>query len=417
MGLGRPDGALRLEARPKKESFMKASMFAALLALGLAAGCGGKSVTNAASFYVVGASTNEVLMFQERGSGAITPLQVTPTIATGSIPVSIVVHPAKEFAYVANNADGFNADGTPAGGTITSFIRNKGTGELSVPPLPPNATATPTPAVAGAHPVALSVVPSGQFLLALDQGTQGASQGPSQIFTFSIAPVNDPVSPGALTSVGTAVSAPVNPTLISPVTMEPVPPYMTIAPNGQFLFVVNPSAATISEFLVDSKGNVTPNGTFPAGMQPVWAAVNPQGQFLYVADLNGNQVLGFNIQAGTGALTPIAGSPFAAGTAPSALAIDSTGSILLAANGGSNNVSSYTITNSGALTAVPGSPFTAGITPGFVTFDPTNTFVYVANRGSHDISAFGVVPSGVLKGLLGSPFGVGIDPTWIATTF
>jgi hypothetical protein len=92
-----------------------------------------------------------------------------------------------------------------------------------------------------------------------------------------------------------------------------------------------------------------------------------QAQFVYVANANGNNVSGYTINAATGALTAIAGSPFPAGTNPASVAVDSSGKFAYVANSGSalNDVSGYTINaTTGAVTDIPGSPFfTAGLTP------------------------------------------------------
>src|SRR5260221_6488009 len=56
----------------------------------------------------------------------------------------------------------------------------------------------------------------------------------------------------------------------------------------------------------------------------------------------------------------------------------------------SNNVSAYSIGSNGALTPVPGSPFAAGQNPGSVAVDPTGQFAYVVN-GSNNVSSFGAV--------------------------
>jgi 6-phosphogluconolactonase (cycloisomerase 2 family) len=72
------------------------------------------------------------------------------------------------------------------------------------------------------------------------------------------------------------------------------------------------------------------------------------------------------IDASTGALAPVSGSPFATETLSSAVAVDPSGKFVYVANGDppANNVSAFAIDpNTGALTAVPGSPFTAGANP------------------------------------------------------
>jgi DNA-binding beta-propeller fold protein YncE len=57
----------------------------------------------------------------------------------------------------------------------------------------------------------------------------------------------------------------------------------------------------------------------------------------------------------------------------------------------SNNVSAYSIGSNGALTPVPGSPFVAGSLPSSVAVDPTGRFAYVANEGSgNNVSAYSI---------------------------
>jgi DNA-binding beta-propeller fold protein YncE len=96
--------------------------------------------------------------------------------------------------------------------------------------------------------------------------------------------------------------------------------------------------------------------------------------------INSNDVSGYTINATTGALTAIVGSPFPAGSAPFSVAVDPTGKFAYVANAdfNSNNVSGYTINaTTGALTAIAGSPFPAGSFPVSVAVDPTGKFAYV----------------------------------------
>ncbi len=78
------------------------------------------------------------------------------------------------------------------------------------------------------------------------------------------------------------------------------------------------------------------------------------GRYAYVANQTANTISAYAIDAASGALTPIAGSPFAAtGTTPVAVTVDPNGVYLYVANNGSNDVSVYSIDDAtGALTAV-----------------------------------------------------------------
>ena len=84
---------------------------------------------------------------------------------------------------------------------------------------------------------------------------------------------------------------------------------------------------------------------------------------LYIANDGSNNVSGFDINAVTGALTLVPGSPFATGgSSGSGISLDCTpnGQFLIAANAGSNDITVFSIAGNGALTPVAGSPFAAG---------------------------------------------------------
>jgi 6-phosphogluconolactonase len=93
------------------------------------------------------------------------------------------------------------------------------------------------------------------------------------------------------------------------------------------------------------------------------------GLFVYVANAASNNVSAYSIGP-NGALTPVAGSPFPAGSDPRSLAVDLLGRFVYVANGHQFNVSAYRIAESGALTPVVGSPFPAGSDPRSLAFSP-----------------------------------------------
>ncbi|MGA8796893.1 MAG: beta-propeller fold lactonase family protein [Candidatus Cybelea sp.] len=87
------------------------------------------------------------------------------------------------------------------------------------------------------------------------------------------------------------------------------------------------------------------------------------------------------------------------------------------ANYDDNDVSAHKINaTSGALAPVKGSPFGAGSGACTVTVDPTGKFAYVINLGSGDIFAYTInATSGALKPVAGSPFKAGSFPDGVAT--
>src|SRR5260370_24828088 len=104
-------------------------------------------------------------------------------------------------------------------------------------------------------------------------------------------------------------------------------------------------------------------------------------RFAYVADYGSNNVSAYTIDGTTGALTPVAGSSFQAGTGPTSVTVDPTGPFAFVTNKLSNNDSAYSINGTTvALTPVPGSPFPAGTDPYSVTVDPPGQLALPAKR-------------------------------------
>jgi 6-phosphogluconolactonase len=155
----------------------------------------------------------------------------------------------------------------------------------------------------------------------------------------------------------------------------------------------------------------------------VWSAVAAilvllgvplKAQFAYVGNpiynfarnvYDSGNIYGYTINPSTGALTPIAGSPFAAGSAPWSMAVDPSGRFAYVPNSSGNNVSGYTIDpTTGALTPIVGSPFAAGLGAISVAVDPTGQFVYVANGSSDNVSGYSIDrKTGALTPVQGSP--------------
>ncbi len=102
----------------------------------------------------------------------------------------------------------------------------------------------------------------------------------------------------------------------------------------------------------------------------------------------GNSVSAYSIDATSGVLTTVPGSPFAAGAGPTTAAADLTGKFLYVANGDDSTISAYAINSStGALTAVAGSPFASPRAPYGIVVDPAGKCLYVANLLHNSVSS------------------------------
>ena len=100
-------------------------------------------------------------------------------------------------------------------------------------------------------------------------------------------------------------------------------------------------------------------------------------------------VSAYTIDATSGALTPVTGSPFKAGSGTTGVAVDPRGKFAYVSNYTSGNVSAYTINAStGALTQLAGSPFAAGRGSDGIAVDAKGKFVYLGNENSNNISAY-----------------------------
>ena len=198
------------------------------------------------------------------------------------------------------------------------------------------------------------------------------------------------------------------------------------AQTAGFAYVVNNSAAgmgSVSAYTINATtGALTPiaGSPFAAGSDPTFVAVSPNGRFAYVtiiSDAGIGSVSAYTIDKTTGALTPVPGSPFAtAGLAPTAVAVSPNGEFAFVANDFSGDISAYTINaTTGALTPVPGSPFAAaGPVPHSVALSPNGQFAYVTTDA---VSAYTIsATTGALTPVPGSPFAAGLAPTSVAVS-
>jgi 6-phosphogluconolactonase (cycloisomerase 2 family) len=193
-----------------------------------------------------------------------------------------------------------------------------------------------------------------------------------------------------------------------------------------FAFVANAGSGTVSTFKVNqTDGGViaSPAGSpFPAGTTPSAVVVDPSGQFALVANSGSDNVSVYTINATTGVLTPVLNpSPssnfFPAGTAPQTATFHPSGNFVYVANDGSDDVTAYSFNQtSGVLTQVSGSPFTTGGNPQRVTIDSAGNFAFVSNKTSDTIAVYSIdQTTGVLTPVVGSPFPTGTAPEQATT--
>jgi 6-phosphogluconolactonase len=284
--------------------------------------------------FVPDSCNDNIVVYSIASTGVLTPITGSP-FASGTSNFDLqqpVVDPSGKFLYVSEDS-GAQVLGFTIGtsGALTAIAGS--------------------PFAAGGSNEALTVSPDGKFLYAADGNTTGT------ITAYSINPT-------------TGVLAPVTG---SPFALTPVdtPKFMAIDRMGKFMYVTGPETDTVLALSVETTGalmNNVPGSPFAAGLNPQGIATSPTGDFVFVAnnadmdtESTGN-VSAYTINTSTGALTAVAGSPFAAGPNPKRLAVDPTGGFLYVSNEDSDNMTVFSINpTTGVLAQITGSPFVTNV--------------------------------------------------------
>jgi 6-phosphogluconolactonase (cycloisomerase 2 family) len=152
---------------------------------------------------------------------------------------------------------------------------------------------------------------------------------------------------------------------------------------------------------------------------PDWVAVDPTGRFLMVAEACCADTAGitvYTITPKTGKLTAVKGSPFlppSGVSEPSSVTVDPTGRYVYVANGqafGTGGATVYSINATSGKLTFTGTPIAGGSSPYGITTDVTGSYVYMTNNDS-TIDAYAIAnATGELSAVKGSPFS-GTAPT------
>jgi 6-phosphogluconolactonase len=258
-------------------------------ATGSAHPCGGAVAPNGKFAYITHCGPGAIAMFaMDLVSGALSPLAGSPLQLNIASVNSIVLSSDGQFAYAAAN------DGSTTG-NIHSYAVEPLTGVLN-------------PLVGS--PLAL---PGAFGLPGVDAGTITSDFSGRTLYVPS--------------SVGSAV----------------------------FGFTIDAANGSPSE-IAGSPFQVPPLAIPPFGGNPSAVAVHPSGKFAYVAAVGLNGVLTYTRDVTTGALTLVSPTATPAGNQPTSLAMETSGKFLYAGNN-MGGLSAYSIdATTGLLTAVPGSP-------------------------------------------------------------
>jgi 6-phosphogluconolactonase (cycloisomerase 2 family) len=275
-------------------------------------------------------------------TGALTPVPGSPFITNAALPEQPLVDPTGKFLYVSN----LDSCGDDCTGAVSAFKINTD-GSLT------EITGSPYDADYGT--LGLAITPDGKFLYAMN-GQNCCSTG-ADISAYQV----DPVS-GALSEING-----------SPFNAGAIPSLAAIQANGAFLYViVGGEGWAVEPFSINAATGAlaTTDSYFPLGNNPQGIDVDAIDNLLFVSN-NGTpgqadgSISVFHMNTSTGVLTEITGSPFTTpGSNPFQLAVDRSCKYLYVTNNNpglgtaADYVLGFTIDAlTGTLTAVPGSPF------------------------------------------------------------
>jgi len=265
-------------------------------------------------------------------------------VSTAAGPVSLAADPLGRFLYTVDGV----AD------RLSTYVINPGTGALN-----PQAT---MPALAGA-PKAGVVDPSGLYVyVALD--------GNNLVVSYSIDQVTGLPTVLGTRAIGNGVTS------------------MNVDPTGQFLYVTR-STGHIEGFRITDGLADGANFTLGAPSYPQAIRFSPTGELGYLALRNIDLIIGFTIDANTGAplLLPPGNST---GDQPAGLVSHPTGAFAYAPMrepAGSGALESFTVDAvTGDLTDLASTA--AGTNPMDIEVDPSGRYLFVVSETSDDVTPF-----------------------------
>jgi len=340
-------------------------------------------------------------------SGFMRPIPDSPFPSQGRNPVAEAVSADNASLFVVNRDDN----------TIVQFVIGSD-GKL----YPFNTVNTP-----GVFPLAIAADSSNLFILDTFQPLPSCNTAAPCAGSLAVYPLTPPASKSAIVAMGSPAVNPATNTNYWPLNLPGapsdviVPTSVAVTGSGNYVYVsAYDSSASgptgyIFGFSVGSNGILSPLSGSPwaAGKQPSAITTDPSGSYLYAADYGSADVLGYSISSSSGALLPLSGSPFPAGDQPSAIVADPNFPYLFVANSLDSTVSAYSI-SSGVLTRL--GSFATGLDPVAIGVDPsTNRFVYTANFLGNNVNNFVLsTTDGSLLNAQYSPYNAHPNPTAVA---
>jgi 6-phosphogluconolactonase len=183
------------------------------------------------------------------------------------------------------------------------------------------------------------------------------------------------------------------------------PSSLAFSPDGRFLLLTEKITNNIDVFSVRSDGTLSQPTITPDPIPGVFDVVfSPDGAALIVqtggaGNPNASTVSSYLVQPG-GTLSPVTGSVPTNGTFACWIALTPNGQFAFVSNTLSSSISGFAISGSGTVTALPGT-VVASLPTGSNNLDiavsDDASFVYTMNTGAGTIGIFAVQPNGSLR--------------------
>jgi 6-phosphogluconolactonase len=320
--------------------------------------------------YVVNSAGDTVQAYAVDGDGNFTAAGGQGLQPTGDLPHDVDVDKKGRFVYISNHNSNF----------ISGYKVNS---DGSLAAINPSVNASPVTNLQNNDPTdnnphSSAFDQTGQFLYVI----AGLPPVFSTLKTYTI---NG--STGTLTQIGT--TGPIGQCLHGH--------RVRITPNNNFLYVACELSGVVQAFSRDTgTGQLTDLGATVVGGETSDVTIDPKTKFLFASNTNSVSVYTIN---GNGTLSPILNGQnnFAAGNTPHALTVDPSGQFLYTANINRANISAFRIDQAtGALTPLAGSPFSTGLDPNYILVHPDGKVLFTADQGSNEVARFTVNADGTL---------------------
>lgn len=320
-------------------------------------------VTTRTFAYVANSAAATVSIFEVMETGA---LRFVDEEDAGAEVLSVAVHPSGRFAYAVNSGDGL----------VHAYTIDPGSGMLS----PNGDFAT------GAQPQQMRIHPSGRLAYV-------GNFADGTVMAYTVADDGKVTGPDFTVDVGAFPSG------------------LAFDATGGFLYVEAGGNVACYGVNTDSNpGELTLVNSVATSALSIDVAIAPSFNAAYVVSTSG-EVMVHPIGA-AGALE--AGTSVLAGAGSLAIAIDPLGQFAYVANYDDQTVSVYTIDPvDGALSPSTAGAVTTGVQPGAIAFSATGLFAYVTSRQENAVYAFTVNRSNGRLEPFGTPVPAGANPRGI----